>query len=256
MIRLLSNNNLIVAGFLMKFLRIRGSSKRVRADGSLFKEASFIEKNRKYGAQISEQIISVKKSILVTGAHDSGKTRFIKRLYDNERAIYGAKILMPALWLGSLRPLSSWTDMAELSIWFEGGCKTNPKKLLWSSLKAYEKAERLAEYVAQTKAVVFVDDAHKLSGRKLQIARECVMAAHIYVMSASDEQRIPPNLRGLVLKRDPQVFRLSTDTSYDMTTPLMYLAMLFFVSIGFWEASAVLGGLKYLASGSRATRDK
>ena len=239
----------------MKFLRIKSSTKKIRADGTRFKSASFVEKNRKYGNQISEQTISVKKSILVTGAHDSGKSRFLKRLYADERAIYGAKILYPALWLGAIRPLSSWTDLECLEGWFNTECKTNPKNLLWSSLKAYEKAERLAEYVAQTKAVVFVDDAHKLSGRKLQIARECVMAAHIYVMSASDEQRIPPNLRGLVLKRDPQVFRLNTETSYDMTTPLMYLAMLFFVSIGFWEASAVLGGLKYLSGGSRATKN-
>ncbi len=233
-----------------------GSKKRVRADGTLFKTASYVEKNRKYGDKLSEQTISVKKPILVTGAHDSGKTRFIKRLYDDERAIYGAKIKYPAVWLGALRPLSSWTDMEVLTAWFESGCKTNPKNLLWSSLKAYEKAERLADYVAQTKAVVFLDDAHKLTGRKLQIARECIMAANIYVMSASDEQRIPPNLRGLVLKRDPQVFRLNSDVSYDMTAPLMYMAMLFFVVIGFYEVSVVLGGLKYLASGSRATRDK
>ncbi len=240
----------------MKFLRIKASSTQVRANGSSYKRASFIEKTRKYGATISEQVISVKKPILVTGAHDSGKTRFIKRLYDDERAIYGAKIKYPAVWLGALRPLSSWTDMEALTAWFESDGKTNPKKLLWSSLKAYEKAERLADYVAQTKAVVFLDDAHKLTGRKLQIARECIMAATIYVMSASDEQRIPPNLRGLVLKRDPQVFRLSSDVSYDMTAPLMYMAMLFFVVIGFYEVSVVLGGLKYLASGSRATRDK
>lgn len=240
----------------MKFLRIKGSSKRVRADGTAYKEARFVEKSRKYGATLSEQIISVKKSILVTGAHDSGKTRFIKRLYDDERAIYGAKIKYPALWLGALRPLAAWTDFEYLEGWFNGDCKTNPKKLLWSSLKAYEKAERLAEYVAQTKAVVFLDDAHKLSGRKLQISRECVLASHIYVMTASDEQRIPPNLRGIVLKRDPQFFRLNSDVSYDMTTPLMYAAMLFFAVIGFYEVSAVLGGLKYLSTGSRATRDK
>ena len=240
----------------MKFLRIKSSSKKVRADGSRFKSATYVEKNRKYGNQISEQTISVKKSVLVTGAHDSGKSRFLKRLYDDERAIYGAKILYPALWLGAIRPLSSWTDMADLEAWFNADCKRNPKNIEWASLKAYEKAERLADYVAETKAVVFVDDAHKLSGRKLQIARECVMSAHIFVMSVSDEQRIPPNLRGLVLKREPQVFRLNAETSYDMTTPLMYMAMLFFAVIGFYEVSAVLGGLKYLSGGSRSTRDK
>lgn len=239
----------------MRFLRIKGSSKKVRADGSRFKTATVVEKNRKYGTQISEQTISVKKPVLVTGAHDSGKTRFIKRIYNDERAIYGAKITYPAIWLGALRPLSSWADMEHLEVWFNTESKSNTKKVTWASLKQYDKVEQLAHYVAETKAVVFVDDAHKLTGRKLQIARECVMAAHIYVMSASDEQRIPPNLRGIVLRREPQVFRLNSETSYDMTQPLMWLVILFFVSIGFWEAGAVVGGLKYLSSGSRATKN-
>lgn len=238
----------------MKFLRIKGSVNRVRADGTPFKSATFVEKNRKYGTQISEQTISVKRPVLVTGAHDSGKSRFLKRLYTDERAIYGAKISAPALWLSALRPLTSWTDFPHVADWFNAS-KVNTKKLSWSSLKQYEKVEQLPHYVAETKAVVFVDDAHKLSGRKLQIARECILAAHIYVISASDEQRIPPNLRGIVLRRDPQVFRLNTEVSYDMTQPLMWLAILFLVSIGFWEAGAVLGGLKYLSSGSRATKN-
>lgn len=238
----------------MRFLRIKGSVKKVRADGTPYKTATFVEKNRKYGTQISEQTISVKRSVLVTGAHDSGKSRFLKRLYAEERAIFGAKIEHPALWLGALRPLTSWTDFEHVAAWFNDS-KVNTKKLSWSALKQYEKVEQLPHYLAETKAVVFVDDAHKLSGRKLQIARECIIAAHIYVMSASDEQRIPPNLRGIVLRREPQVFRLNTDVSYDMTEPLMWLTMLFFVMIGFWEASAVLGGLKYLSSGSRATKN-
>lgn len=239
----------------MKYLRIKGSSKLVRSDGTTYKRASFVEKNRKYGTQIAEQNISVKRPVLVTGAHDSGKTRFLKRLYTDERAIYGAKIKYPAVYLAALNPLTKWASMDELELWFATS-KANTKKIAWSSLKQYEKIEQLPNYISETKAVVFVDDAHKLSGRKLQIARECVMSANIYVLSTSDIQRIPPNLRGIVLRRDPQIFALATEASYDMTQPLMWLAMLFFVLIDFWEVSVVLGGLKYLSTGSRATRDK
>lgn len=240
----------------MKYLRIRGSQQRKRADGSAYKQASLIEKNRKYGTQLHEETISVKRPILVTGAHDSGKSRFLKRLYQNERELYGAKIKHPALWLSALRPLTSWTDLDNLETWYNSRPHAQAKQKTWNSLKQYEKIEELPHYIADTKAVVFVDDAHKLSGRKLQIARECILAANISVISASDEQRIPPNLRGIVLRREPQIFTLSSDVSYDMTQPLMYLAMLFFVAIGFWEASVVLGGLKLLSTGSRATKDK
>ncbi len=117
----------------MKYLRIKSSSKQVRADGTGYKRASFVEKNRKYGTQISEQNISVKRPVLVTGAHDSGKTRFIKRIYASEREIYGAKITHPALYLSALHPLSQWAALEKLENWFQT-IKANTKKVPWSSL--------------------------------------------------------------------------------------------------------------------------
>ena len=49
----------------------------------------------------------------------------------------------------------------------------------------------LPDYCRDTNAVLFIDDAHKLAGRKLEIARLCVMASKIHVIAASEEQRIP-----------------------------------------------------------------
>ncbi len=102
--------------------------------------------------------------------------------------------------------------------------------------------------------MLFIDDAHKLSGRKLQLARECALAARIYVISASQEQRIPPNLRAVVMRRDPQVYRLDTEVAYDATDAVMWLLILILMGAGAWEAGAVLGDLKALSGGRKAAR--
>ena len=54
--------------------------------------------------------------------------------------------------------------------------------------------KQLAEYIHETGALLFIDDAHRLTGRKLQAARACVMSARVWLMSASQENRLAPNL--------------------------------------------------------------
>jgi hypothetical protein len=124
----------------------------------------------------------------------------------------------------------------------------------WSKLKAWERAEALPDYLRDTGAVLFIDDAHKLAGRKLQIARECALTAKIWIASASDEQRIPPNLRSVMMRRDPQVIRLGSDVAYDATNVLTWVLALVLLASGAWEASIVVAGLKALSGGRLAAR--
>ena len=124
----------------------------------------------------------------------------------------------------------------------------------WKALKQHDRAEALPDYCKDTKAVLFIDDAHKLAGRKLQIARKCVLASRVFVIAASEEQRMPPNLRTVVMRRDPQIFRLDTDVSYDATNLFMWAVLVACLAAGWFEAAMVLGGLKMLGSGRRAAR--
>ena len=102
--------------------------------------------------------------------------------------------------------------------------------------------------------MLFIDDAHKLAGRKLQIARKCVLSSRLFVIAASEEQRMPPNLRTVVMRRDPQIFRLNSEVSYDATNLFMWAFLVACLAAGWWEAALVLGGLKALGSGRRAAR--
>jgi hypothetical protein len=227
-------------------------------------------KERKYGPVTDTQVIGRKTPTLITGAHDSGKSRMLDKLHQEERAIWGKKINAPALWLGALRPLAAWSDAGHVADWWNarqakqaaqaaekvgaGGTAAQEEPRPWAKLKAWERSEALPDYIKDTGAVLFLDDCHKLAGRKLQIARECALAARVWVASASDENRIPPNLRSVLMRRDPQVIRLGTDVAYDATNVMTWMLALLLLAAGAWEASIVVAGLKALSSGRQAAR--
>ena len=237
-------------------------------------------KDRKYGPVVDSEVIGRKTPTLITGAHDSGKSRMLQKLHEEERAIWGKKIDAAALWLGALRPLGAWSDAEHVGAWWDARAATLAAKVgaassgrfrpdglpaggtapktdhlrPWAKLKAWERAEALPDYLRDTGAVLFIDDAHKLAGRKLQIARECALTAKVWIASASDEQRIPPNLRSVMMRRDPQVIRLGTDVAYDATNVLTWILALVLLASGAWEASIVVAGLKALSGGRLAAR--
>ena len=221
------------------------------------------KKSRKYGPVVDTEIIGRKTPTLITGMHDSGKSRMLNKIYNEEREIFGAKIKSPALWLGALQPLAAWSDNPAIAAWWDRRADEQAEKTAsdsnnpprpWAKLKAWEKTEALPDYIAETGAVVFLDDCHKLAGRKLQIARECAMAARIWIASASTEARIPPNLRSVMLRRDPQIIRLESDVAYDATNVFTWLLAVGLIVAGAWEAGFVVAGLKALAGSRLAAR--
>ena len=240
----------------MEYLKIRRSQRQVRADGSRYAVPMLITKSRKYGKETSQQTISNKTSILITGAHDSGKTRWVTRLHEHAAEIWGAKIKAEPLFLDTLSPLGAWCDTPAVARWWNQRQSTLPadERQPWQKLKQYERSEALPDYCADTNAVLFIDDAHKLTGRKLQIARQCVMSSRLWVIAASEENRLPPNLRPLLMRRKPQIFRLDTEVAYDATHILTWFILATCLAIGWWEAALVIGGLKALGNGRRAAR--
>lgn len=225
------------------------------------------KKCRKYGPVVDTEIIGRKAPTLITGMHDSGKSRMLNKIHSEEREIFGSKSKSPALWLGALQPLAAWADAPHIADWWDRRAAEQTARFSektevdradmprpWSKLKAWERTEALPDYIAETGAVVFLDDCHKLSGRKLQIARECAMAARIWIASASTEARIPPNLRSVMLRRDPQIIRLDSDVAYDATNVFTWLIAVALILVGAWEAGFVIAGLKALAGSRLAAR--
>lgn len=244
----------------MEYLKIRRSKAQRRANGLPYAVPLWVTKQRKYGTTISEKAISIKQPILVTGAHDSGKTRWLQRMHEHAEEIWGRKITAKPLYIEALNPMSSWCEPSFLGAWWDQRrlvlTQLNPEWTTqpWKNLKTHTRLELLSTYCQDTEAVVLIDDAHKLTGRKLQIVRQCVLEASIFVMAASEEQRLPPSLRSVVMRREPQIFRLDSEVSYDATNLFMWAVLLACLAVGWWEAALVLGGVKALGTGRRATR--
>jgi len=236
----------------MRYLTIKTQSSATRKNGREVAQAYYVHKNRKFGQVIEQQTISVKKPILVTGANSSGKTRWLDRLHEAAPKIWNQREATP-LYISAAKPLSAWTDVKHLELWW--AVRDNPEEdRHWSKLKAWERTDALPIYLKETGAVLFVDDAHLITGRKLKILEECVRAAGVFVMGAEDEGRLGQTVRRDVIRREPQIFRLSTDVAYDATPLLMWFLIAIAAVMQFWILVAVLGGLKLLGSGKRATK--
>lgn len=237
----------------MIFLKLRRSSGRKRRDGTQIVTPVIVDAPRKY-AHHSERVetnLSTKSCHLITGPHDSGKSRMLIRMRDDWAGIWGAKIKHPPIYLSALSPISVWTDLDHVVAWHKKDSPDQP----WAKLKQQQKVDRLVDYVADTKAVVIVDDAHKLTGRKLQIARNCIISSKIWLISSIAENRLAPNLRTIVERRQPQRTSLASDASYDATSVVVWSLVFFTILIGWWQAGIVLGGMKALGSGRRSSRE-
>jgi hypothetical protein len=238
----------------MKFLTIKKHG-RERKDGREHARAFVVQKDRKFGDVKHQVQIQTRRPVLVTGAHASGKSRWLDRLRSDAARIWPAKAHTEPLYFAATRPLSAWSDTKALELWWaDRQTRIGEDDRHWSKLKAWERLDALPVYLAETGAVLFVDDAHHLSGRKLKLVQDCVRSASVFVMAAADEGRLSPGLRKDVLGLEPQVFHLDSDVAYDATPVFMWLLILLALAMGSYELAAVMGGLKMFASGRRAAK--
>lgn len=217
------------------------------------------------------------RHLLIVGAHHSGKTRILHKLYEEAEAIWGKQVQpyaytskkrpkdKPMLkrhetlesigWrfpepvlLGGVNPLCQWTAHDGIAAWWEAKTPDTP----YRKVPAWKKPELIRDYLRDTRAVLFVDDAHKLTGRKLTLTKSYFGAAFRAVITADDENRIHPSLRVPLLESEPQIVRLDTHAAYDATNMLMLFMILASFLAGSSELAMLLGGFHLLSGGRRA----
>lgn len=231
-----------------------------------------------YGGNLTNvETISKQKNVLITGAHHSGKSRMINRLYEDAEAIWlnqikpykfthaktahdkpilkqgetldGWQFPEPIL-LNGMTPLGKWTDHEGVKEWYEAKSAGNEYK----KVPAHSRSELIPNYLKDTRAVLFIDDAHKLSGRKLMIAKQCIQSGYRVVIACSDENKLAPSIRRLFLETKPQILRLNTDVAYDATHALIWAFVFFFVVTGMTELAMILGFLETMKGGRRGSK--
>lgn len=231
-----------------------------------------------FGKTTANETLSKKRNILITGAHHSGKTRYLNRLYDDAEKIWKYQLkpyaytrngkvdkdrpmfkagddekewsFPESIFLCGIAPLGKWIDNDGFVEWWNTAHPEQPFK----KLSACKKVELLPVYLKETRAVLFIDDVHKLSGRKLQIAKMCLNASYRAVVTASDENRISPSIRRQFLESQPQIIRLNTEVAYDATHVIMWLFVMLFLVVGLQEMAALLTVFELMKGGRRASK--
>lgn len=244
----------------MRYLKIK-RVKALRADGSEMKTASIIDTPRRFSKSHERKETCVKrtKCQLITGAHDSGKTRWLERLHTDWEPIWSAKIKSEPVFISALDPVSDWLDFAHVSKWFDEQERDDAEReerevRNWRKLSQKQRINETARYLHETGTLLFLDDAHKLTGRKMQFARQLMMSTRIWIMTACAENRLSPSLRTLIERANPQRTALDSDASYDATRIMLWLMIAGFAVSGVWEAALILGGLQMLGTGRTAAK--
>ena len=226
---------------LMLMLRPHGQ----RLNGTTRRVPIVRERGRKFGPILNERALSVRQDLLITGANSSGKTRWLAKLGDKAPEVWPGR---EKIFIRAMEPLQRWYDDPRVAAFVVSKGKS------WDKLKTYERVDALVEWVKSTRAVVLLDDAHKLAGRKLDIAIQLCREAGRLVVGAWAENNISMSLRMLIDKRDPQRVPLESEAAYDVTQIAMWLMILAAMGAGWWQLAAVVGGMKVLAGGRRAAR--
>ena len=227
----------------MRMLMIRTAGKL--RDGRTRRVPIVRDRGREFGPVLNEQVISIKRDLLITGPNASGKSRWLARLEEKGAEVWTSK---PRIYLRSLEPIGRWYEDPRVIQLAES------KKLTWSKLKAFEKIEAMFCWFAKEKPVLLLDDAHKLTGRKLDIAIRLCRESSILVVAAFEEQSIPMSLRMLLDKRNPQRVSLKSEAAYDVTSVALWLVILASLGAGWWQLAAAVGGMKVLGGGRRASK--
>lgn len=204
------------------------------------------ERERRFGKVIEERVLSVTRDILISGPHASGKSRWLDKLHKQAVEVWGTK--KELLYLRSVEPLQRWYEDPRVI------AHATARGLNWQKLKSYERADELIRWVTDQKVLVMMDDAHKLTGRKLDVATRVAGSARQVIVSAFDEQQIPISLRLLLVHRRPQRVLLESKAAYDATSVTLWLTILIAMMAGWWQLAAVMGGMKVLAGGRRAAK--
>jgi hypothetical protein len=224
----------------MQFFRIKKVKDRN------FKSLIFRERKRKYEKE-SDTYISKIKPIIIYGKAAAGKSKEISKLWEQKQEIWDQN-KYNFIWFSGT---DSITEILHKNLTDEDNAKFSEEKLeeyldfdidLDEHInKQYIKLRILSEKAK--KSILFMDDTDKLTGKKLEIAKELLRNSKSFVITATDDHTINKTIRFQVLKKNPTIIDLNTSTSYDATNIVFVMFILGLFTTGMYEmAMLVMAG--------------
>ncbi len=185
--------------------------------------------------------------IWLLGPPQCGKSKAIRQLIDKSPQLWRR---WPTLHCQATDPITRWTSQPALveHLQAQGG---EVKKM-----GAEARIDALLSWADQCPVVLLIDDAHALSGRKLELIVQLAQKARLVVMGAISEQALHPSLRICLQRRTPQVLSFRSEAPYDATVTLVCVLLLMALAAGWYELAAALTTARALGHGPLASRQR
>lgn len=188
----------------MQFFRIKKVKDRN------FKSLIFRERKRKYEKE-SDTYISKVKPVIIYGKAAAGKSKEISKLWEQKQEIWDEK-KYSFIWFSGT---DSITEILHKNLTDEDNAKFSEDKLeeyldfdidLDEHInKQYIKLRILSEKAKSS--ILFMDDTDKLTGKKLEIAKELLRNCKNYIITSTDEHNINKTIRFILLKKKSNYYR-------------------------------------------------
>jgi hypothetical protein len=206
--------------------------RRQRAYRSLPYEDHYIQKTR---------------DIWLLGPPQCGKSKAIGQLIDKSAELWRH---WPIMHCRATDPITRWTMQPALTQHLQG------QGMAIKAMGGEERIDAMLDWARQCPMVLIIDDAHALSGRKLELIVQLAQEARLVVMGAISEQALHPSLRTCLQRRAPQVLTFSSETPYDATVTLVCILLLMALAAGWYELAAALTTARALGHGPLASRQR
>ncbi len=187
------------------------------------------------------------QDVWLLGPPQCGKSSAIERICQRSAQLWPH---WPMIHWRACDPLSRWVDQAAL----QAHLLSQGKAL--KTMTVEDKLDALLSWAQHQKVVLVLDDAHALSGRKLDLTVRLAQFARVVLVGALSEQALHPSLRVCLQRRAPQVISMRSEAPYDATVSLMWVMLLLVMAAGWWELAAALSSARALGYGPLAVRQR
>lgn len=221
----------------MQFFRIKKVKNRN------YKSLIFRERKRKYEKE-SDTYISKTKPIIIYGKAAAGKSKEIYKLWEQKNSVWDES-KFNFIWFSGT---DSITEILHKNLNDEDNAKFSDDKYeeyLDSDIdldehinKQYIKVRILSEKAKNS--IVFMDDTDKLTGKKLEIAKDLLRSSKNFIITATEEHSINKTIRHIVIRKNPTIIDLNSSTSYDATNIVFVMFILGLFTTGMYEAAMLV----------------
>lgn len=176
-----------------------------------------------YGARKrKETFIPKKANLLIIGAHGSGKSKEIHRLFEKREMLH-QRHTQNFVRLNCNDAVSDWINI-NLG---EALHDYTPQEM--DPRTTYAKIQALVNY--SEKAILYIDDIHKATGKKLEVLKDIMRVAKQWIITTEAKHTINKSILNLMRKNYTTV-ELSTTQAVDATNTLMFVFLVMLVLTG------------------------